>query len=60
MIQKIKSIFQSKQIYNDVYGLAISPDERTLVGASSNGSMKKWNIIKPEEYIINQDGGIII
>ena len=46
---------------NDVYGLAISPDERTLVGASFNGSMKKWNINnKPEGYIINQDGGIII
>jgi len=29
---------------NDVYGLAISPDERTLVGASFSGSMKKWNI----------------
>jgi hypothetical protein len=46
---------------NDVFGLAISPDERTLVGASSNGLMKKWNINnKPERYIINQDGGIII
>jgi len=29
---------------NDVNGLAISPDERTLVGASFSGSMKKWNI----------------
>jgi len=48
---------------NEVYGLAISPDERTLVGASFNGLMKKWNIPMiqyPGEYIINQDGGIII
>jgi len=45
---------------NNVYGLAISPDERTLVGASYNGLMKKWNINKEPGYIINQDGGIII
>jgi hypothetical protein len=39
MIQKIKSIF-----HIEVYGLAISPDEGTLVGVSYKGLMKKWNI----------------
>lgn len=29
---------------NHVYGLAMSPDERTLVGTSYNQMMKKWNI----------------
>jgi len=41
--------------------LAISPDERTSVGVSYKGLMKKWNIsIIPVGYIINQDGGMII
>lgn len=33
-----------KGLTDNIYGLAVSPDEQTLVGVSYNGGIMKWKI----------------